>query len=170
MRQLLLLRHAKSDWSNNLADFDRPLAARGWNNAEKMGLWLQQQSLMPDYIVSSPAKRAQQTVEVVTEPIAIKLSEIHFDASIYEAGLSDLIKVLKQIPSDAQQVLLVGHNPGFDQLLAYLANDVETALTDEGKLMTTCALAQLNMPDDWGQLAPGCAELVSITRAKMLNF
>lgn len=169
MRQLLILRHAKSDWSNNLADFDRPLAARGWSNAEQMGLWLHQQQLIPDFIISSPANRAQQTTEVVTEPLGVKHSDIHFDASLYEASLNDLFKVLAQIPDHGQRVLLVGHNPGFDQLLAYLS-DIENALTDDGKLMTTCALALLNMPNNWSQLAPGCAELVSITRAKMLNL
>lgn len=169
MRQLLILRHAKSDWSNKLRDFDRPLAARGLKNAKQMGLWMHQQNLLPDYIISSPAKRTLQTAELVTEPFAINVSEIHLDSNIYEANLRDLLNVLAQIPNASQRVLLVGHNPGFDQLLSHLA-DIAEVFSGDGRLMTTCTLAYLDMPEDWEQLSPGCARLVKITRAKNLKL
>ena len=169
MRQLFLLRHAKSDWSNNLPDFDRPLAPRGIKNAGQMGRWMHRQRLHPDYIVASPARRAEQTITLVTEQLQIDRTQIHFDRAIYIAYISELFSLLGEIPATAQRVMLVGHNPSFDQLLEYLS-DTENELSDSGKLMATCSLARLDMPDDWNKLRPGCATLIALDRVKNLTY
>lgn len=168
-RQLLILRHAKSDWGSDAqSDFDRPLAKRGKKDAPKMGAWLHHQGLIPDYVVSSPARRTQQTTFKVCKELGIEKNQIHWDARIYEATAGELLDVLASCPASAERVLLVGHNPGLETLLAYLCG-AQTPVPEDGKLMPTATVAQLKMPDEWTQLDPGTAELISLTRPKMLS-
>lgn len=162
-RTLLILRHAKSDWSVDADDFDRPLKKRGKQSADQVGQWLAKQRIFPDYIVSSPAKRAFQTIKRVIKQAETDPSLIRTNKKIYLAELSDLLEVLSEIPGRAEQVMLVGHNPGMDELLEYLVGPVQDR-TDDGKLMTTSALAQLKMPEKWDHLQPNCAELVALVR------
>ncbi|MEE9354908.1 MAG: histidine phosphatase family protein [Methylococcaceae bacterium] len=166
-RELLILRHGKSDWTHQTPDFDRPLNSRGKRNAKQIGQWLQQHDLEPDRIVSSPALRAATTTQRVakelTEPGSIKL-----DPRIYEASLNSLLYLLGEADLYGDRVLLVGHNPGLDALLEYLAGQ-HAPRTADGKLMTTATLAQLIMPTDWADLKPSSASLVQLIRAKALT-
>lgn len=162
-RTLLILRHAKSDWSVDACDFDRPLKKRGKQSAEKIGNWLIEQHIFPDYIVSSPAKRASQTIKRVVNHAGMDPTLILYQEKIYLAELPDLLEILTDIPDQAEIVLLVGHNPGMDELLEYLAGPVRDR-TEDGKLMTTAALAQLYMPEKWGNLKPNCAKLTLLVR------
>lgn len=162
-RTLLILRHAKSDWGVDVDDFDRPLKKRGKHSADKVGQWLAEQHISPDCIVSSPAKRTMQTAKRVIKRAGINPARIRANKKIYLAELPDLLDALSEIPREAKLVLLVGHNPGVDELLEYLAGPVRDRTCD-GKLMTTAALAQLNMPEKWDYLQPKCAELVALVR------
>ena len=93
-RQLIIMRHAKSAWDTDAAtDFERPLAKRGQRDAPRMGAWLQEQGIVPDFVVSSPAKRARQTVLKVCKPLGVKKKKIHWDARIYGAGAEELLEV-----------------------------------------------------------------------------
>lgn len=166
-RQLLILRHAKSDWNTNVADFDRPLNKRGKRNARQMGICIQQQRLHPDYIISSPAKRAVQTIKRVVDNSTIDAALIHYVDDIYLADLSTLLASLASVPRQAKLVLLVGHNPGLDELVEYLAGKVNHR-TPDGKLMTTAALAHLEMPVNWTTLKPDCGRLIALLRAAQL--
>ncbi len=167
-RELLLLRHAKSDWgSDALTDFARPLAKRGQNDAPKIGAWLYQEGLVADHVVSSPAERARQTAIKVCEPLAFEVERIVWDPAIYEAGTAELLGVLARCPQQTARVLLIGHNPGFDELLHYVVGET-LEVPEDGKLMTTAAVARLEMPDDWKTLALGCARLLSLTRPRSL--
>jgi phosphohistidine phosphatase len=167
-RELLILRHAKSDWASGAAsDFQRPLSRRGKQDAPKIGAWLYREGLVPDYVVSSPAERARQTAVKVSKALDIDKERIVWDADIYEASLAELLDVLGRCPADAATVLLIGHNPGLEILIQHLASDAFTAPPD-GKLLPTGALARLEMPESWDQLAPGCGRLVSITRPRTL--
>jgi phosphohistidine phosphatase len=89
--------------------------------------------------------------------------KIHRDARIYEAGLAPLLDVLAECPGDTRRVMLVGHNPGLEDLLIHLA-DGELELPEDGKLLPTATLARLRMPTDWKRLKAGAAQLISITR------
>jgi len=162
-RELLLLRHGKSDWSAGTDDFHRPLKDRGTRGAQRVGVWLQQQRLEPDLVVSSPAERAIVTAQNCWNTLGGDAKEIRRDARIYEAGLSPLLDVLAECPGDAQRVMLVGHNPGLEDLLIHLA-DGELQLPDDGKLLPTATLARLRMPANWELLKAGAARLISITR------
>jgi phosphohistidine phosphatase len=167
-RQLIVLRHAKSDWdSETLMDFDRPLAKRGAKDAPRMGKWLHEQGLIPDHVLSSPAERAKQTTLRVCAALGIAEADIHWDAQLYAASRETLCRALADCPPTAGRVLLVGHNPGLEELLIYLCGTVP--LAPDGKLLPTASAAQLMMPEDWTRLAPGSAHLIGITRPRSLT-
>ncbi len=166
-RQLLLLRHGKSDWRVEVDDFERPLKTRGKRGAQRVGAWLLQRNLVPDFIVSSPAERAGSTAALLAKAMGLTRQQIHFDTRIYEASPQQLLAVLADCPTHSRRVLLVGHNPGLEELLRYL-HDGDIECPDDGKLLPTAALALLDMPDDWGQLRPGSGNLVSLTRSSTL--
>ncbi len=163
-RELLILRHAKSDWETPAAsDFDRPLASRGKLDAPRMGAWLKQEGLRPDEILSSPAKRARQTALGVAKAAGIAKGAITWDGELYGASLEGLLTALGRTGKRARRVMLVGHNPGLEELLEYLGGAINPTYGD-GKLLPTATVARLSMPKDWTQLRPGCARVLSITR------
>lgn len=162
-RELLVLRHGKSDWSTGVDDYHRPLKERGKRAAEQVGTWLAQQAMLPDLVVTSPAKRALTTARMVCDAMGSGPLDISEDRRIYAAGVGELLGVLGDCSRDACRVLLVGHNPGLEELLIWLA-DADLPLPEDGKLLPTAALARLSMPDDWRGLASGCARLEGITR------
>jgi len=167
-RELLILRHAKSDWDSGApSDFERPLAKRGMRDAPKVGAWLYREGLVPNYILSSPAERARQTAVKVCKGLDYNKSRIVWDPAIYDADLDALLGVLAQVPEDAQNVLLVGHNPGLEELIDHLTGG-DYDEPEGGKLLPTAAIARLEMPDDWSRLEAGCAVLLSITKPKNL--
>lgn len=163
-RELLILRHAKSDWETEATtDFDRPLATRGKLDAPRIGTWLKGENLIPDEILSSPAKRARQTALRVAKVVGIAKGAITWDGELYGASLSDLLAALGRVRRRTHRVMLVGHNPGLEELLHFLAGGSAPHYPD-GKLLPTATLARLEMPKDWTQLPPGCARVLSITR------
>lgn len=168
-RELLVMRHAKSDWdAPGERDFDRRLARRGRRDAPRIGEWLAQAGLSPDAVVCSPAMRTRETVSAVLERLDLAELTVKFDRRVYEASLEALLQVLADAPRDARRMLLVGHNPGMDDLVAHLAAQ-PPPLSRSGKLMTTAALAHFVLPDDWSQLARGCGRLVQLIRPKTLS-
>jgi phosphohistidine phosphatase len=165
-RELLVLRHAKSDWDWDASDdFRRPLAKRGKKDAPRVGEWLYREGLVPDFVVSSPAERAKQTAIKVCKSLDFKKKQIVWDDAIYEGAVPGLLQVLARCPTEATTVLLVGHNPGLEDLVRFLAGD-EVQTPSDGKLLPTAALARLEMPDDWQALEGGCAQVVSVTRPR----
>ncbi|MGH8548194.1 MAG: SixA phosphatase family protein [Methylococcales bacterium] len=163
-RHLVILRHAKSSWKSDAeTDFDRPLAKRGKQDATKAGLWLKNQKLTPDLVLSSPAQRARRTVLKVCRELSFDADEIRWNPEIYDASLNDLVKVLKTCPDETRTVLLVGHNPGLETLLEYLCRE-PLPLTEDGKLLTTGCVAHLEVPAKWSATTKSIARLLSITR------
>ena len=165
-RELWLLRHGKSNRNLAVDDFDRPLKKRGKHAAQSIGAWLQQQRLIPDWIVSSPAKRAISTAKIVQKAIAEDGLDIMQDKRLYQEGFERLKTVLAECPLETRRVLLVGHNPELEDLLINLVGAAN--LPDTDKLLPTAALARLIMPEDWTHLEAGCAKLLSITCARSL--
>lgn len=138
MKTLLILRHAKSSWSDpKLADIDRPLNKRGKRDAPRIGSLLKKNDLVPDLILSSPAVRARKTAEAVAEAAGYE-GEIEFEDNFYPGSPEDYIEVLQTLPEDLNSVMVVGHNPGLEELL-------ET-LTGESAALPTASLAQVNLP------------------------
>ena len=125
------------------------------------------EGLIPDYVVCSPAERARQTVVKVCKMLDLKKESIVWDKDAYAASLTDLLGILSRCPERASTVLLVGHNPGLEELLRFLAGDDVDEPAD-GKLLSTASLARLEMPGDWRALEEGCAQLISLTRPRKL--
>lgn len=117
MRTLYLLRHAKSSWKDpSQADFERPLANRGRKACEIVARLIQDRGLEFDLVLCSTAIRARETIDLVSKYAKLK-SELRFDERIYEATVSELLEIVSQLENDRKEVLLVGHNPGFEDLL-----------------------------------------------------
>ena len=167
-RNLLVLRHAKSAWDTDAAtDFERPLAKRGKKDAPRMGKWLSEQRLVPDHVVCSPAARARQTAVAACKSLGLEKDAIHWDQRIYMAGTGELLQVLGDCPAAARIVMIVGHNPGLEDLVEYLCGMVD--VPSDGKLLPTATVAYLEMPDSWKGLSERSARLLSITRPRELN-
>jgi phosphohistidine phosphatase len=167
-RELLLLRHAKSAWDTGAStDYERPLARRGQKAAPKVGRFLAAEGLVPDYVISSPAARARQTALLACAEMGLGEDHVHWDRRIYHAGVRALVGVLRESPDSARRVLIVGHNPGFEQLLEYLSAD-PVPVPDDWKLMPTAALARLEVMVPWAELGHRQARLLSLTRSRSL--
>jgi len=162
-RELMILRHGKSDWDAGTDDFHRPLKDRGKRGAQRVGAWLRLQGLAPDYVISSPAERASVTAEKACKAMGMNAAAIQRERAVYEASTGELLQVLADAPDSAQRVMLVGHNPGLEELLVYLARE-SIAYPADGKLLPTATLARLAMPDSWQGLHAGSGALLSITR------
>lgn len=158
-----LLRHAKSDWEAGLADFDRPLNRRGRRDAPRLGHWLRERNWRPRLVLSSPAERARQTLEAVLEQASLHDVELHWDEGLYLADRETLLERVHGLPPATDSVLLVGHNPGLEQLLTYLSRTPVPA-TGSGKRFTTANLALLRLDGDWKDAGRGTAELVELVR------
>ena len=137
MKTLLILRHAKSDWSNSqLSDHDRPLNDRGQYDAPRMGAWLKQQDMVPDLIISSTAERALTTAEMVAMGCDFE-GELRTTRKFYHAGPPTYIEVLNALPDSYERVMVVGHNPGMEELVS--------VLTDKDSRMTTANVAVVEL-------------------------
>lgn len=136
--ELLLLRHGKSEWPEGIDDHLRPLSDRGKRDAQRMGDYLRANQLLPDCVISSPAKRALETAEKCVKAAGLTVSAIQLDERVYHASATTLKAVADE--QSCQRLLMVGHNPGMEMLLEHLAV-TPLALTDKGKLMTTANLA-----------------------------
>ena len=168
-RELLVLRHAKSAWNTQVAgDFERPLNARGHQEAPRIGRWLKAQGYRPDRIRCSPAVRAAQTLDHVSQAGGFAQTPIDWVSAIYEASLDTLLKVVADTPAEADRVLLVGHNPGLEALLMHLSGN-RLPSTAEGKSLPTATLVRLAMPGDWQVNRPGSATVLDWVRARDLS-
>ena len=159
MRTLYLLRHAKSSWKDEtLPDFERPLAGRGKRACEVVAQIIQEREIRFCLALCSTAIRARETLELVNQNVKLR-TELRFDERIYEAGVADLLEVTSEIESDRKSVLMVGHNPGFEDLL-YL-------LTGETHRFPTASLAKLKLKvSKWSDSYDNKAVLDWITRPK----
>lgn len=145
MKTLLVLRHAKSSWNEPaLDDHERPLNKRGRRDAPRMGELLRESGLMPDVVISSDAVRARLTAEAMAEA-AHYTGEILLDQQLYLAGPDDILSLLRRVRQNAETVMIVGHNPGLEELVEQL--------TGEWHDLPTAALAQIVLPiDRWRDL------------------
>ncbi len=166
--ELLLMRHAKSDWDDAaLTDFDRPLSARGERDAPRMGAWLARQSFAPEQVIASPALRARQTALAVSAALGLDNADIAWEPAIYGASVQALLYAIAGHGNGRSRLLLVGHNPGLEELLLYLTGG---RLPDTGghKLMPTGAIAHLQCDAGAAELAAGGARCLAVQRPRQL--
>jgi phosphohistidine phosphatase len=170
LNSLYLLRHAKSSWDEpGLVDHDRPLAPKGQKAARRMAVHVRKAKIRPQLVLCSTATRAVQTYEALSgaleQPVVVSV-----EAGLYGATDADLLARLHDVPDTVSAVLLVGHNPGLQDLalgLAYVGNPADLARL--GDKFPTCALASLEVPTPWAALGPGHAYLKSLVLPRDLS-
>ncbi len=168
-QQLIIMRHAKSDWHAGIAmDFERPLNRRGRQDIPRMAQWLKNNRYIPQRLISSPAKRAQQTSRMLAEKMDLSEAAIIEVANIYEASLDDLCAVIDQYSGDVSSLLLVGHNPGLEELAYHLCSD-KLPRSDDGKCLTTAAALILDYGSAPISSAASSARLERLIRPKELD-
>ena len=168
MFELMLMRHAKSDWHSHTADVDRPLNDRGSRDAIRMGAYLDQKGLVPDRMVVSVAQRTQETAELLLNNLIVPEEHIVVDKDLYLASRSTLCEIIELYAADNQRLLILAHNPGMDDLVSYLAS-APPSLSANGKLMTTCAVACFHMNSVDALKKQGRGELQSLIRPKEMG-
>lgn len=170
MKTLTLLRHAKSDWNDPAQrDFDRGLNARGKRAAAMMGSHLRSSGTVFDSVVASPAVRVVETLEQVELGYGRTLGPV-WDRRIYLASAVTLLDLVHELPADVSRVLLVGHNPGLEDLALWLvpesADPPRVALEVK---YPTATVAEISFEGDWLDLAPGTARLARFVRPRDLD-
>ena len=134
-----------------MADFERPLKGRGRDAAEGMGRFLASKKITIATLISSPSVRTRETIDLVLRHGRLHVEPL-FDQRIYEASLSTLVQVVSEIPADKKTAMIVGHNPGMEELLAFL--------THETRHMPTCALARISLDGvSWKEMGRGTGKL-----------
>ncbi|MGN6190975.1 MAG: SixA phosphatase family protein [Rhodanobacteraceae bacterium] len=155
MRELLLLRHAEAMSAGpDGRDTERPLSLHGEAQARAAGAWLAEHGAAPDAVLCSPARRTQMTVDAVGK--ALRVPKPQFVHAIYRATPGELLALIENHASDARQVLLVGHNPGMEELLALLTEGRSAG----ARGMSPATVAWIDLTDD--ALEPGHARLQAL--------
>jgi phosphohistidine phosphatase len=160
-RRLVVARHAKSDWPVGVADAERPLGRRGLRDAAAAGQWLAGHAARPELVWCSPARRTRQTWDGLDAGLGPGVGpEVRFDERVYQGTLEDLLAVLHDTPAASTCVLLVGHNPGVQDLVMALAErGSEDARALAAAKFPTSALAVLDLQAPWADAGPGCGLL-----------
>lgn len=134
MKQLLIVRHAKSSWENfSVPDFERPLNDRGKKDAPMMAERLVRSGINPDLLITSTAKRARKTAELFAKAFGLTDENILGVPELYEAGVETFFDVVSKMPASAETVILFSHNPG----ITGFVNSLTTTRIDD---MPTCAV------------------------------
>jgi phosphohistidine phosphatase len=171
MKQLLLLRHAKSSWDNPvLADYDRPLASRGRKAARRIGRELAVRGWLPQRALVSPAARTRETWEVASAECPC-VPEVSFRKVLYGASAGQLLAEAQRTPERIGMLLMLGHNPGLEDLVRGLTgeNSEPEALELLLAKFPTAALARLEFDGRWEELRLGAARLTNCLRPKDLG-
>lgn len=172
MKTLTLLRHAKSSWDDPVArDFDRPLNAKGQRAAVTVGRHMRSEAMRFDHVVASPAVRIVETVEQVEQGYGGALAPA-WDRRIYLASAASLLDVVHELPAGAESALLIGHNPGLEDLILMLIPDrAGDALRDSvEEKFPTAALAVMTFDiADWQAVRADGGTLVRFTRPRDLD-
>jgi len=150
-KEIMLLRHAKSDWSANVSDFERPIIHRGKRAAQRMGAWLAFSVRIPDQVISSPARRAKITAEKLIKAMGQSTAQIHYDKRLYHGSVDQIYLILQELPEDISRIILIGHNPAFESCIMDFSSSTP-ALPADGKLIPTASLALFHYQGPWSEL------------------
>lgn len=163
-RRLTIVRHAKSDWGDfSMSDFERPLNARGERDAPDMGRRLAERGDAPDLVITSPALRALTTARVMVEALPYDSESLRLEESIYEAPVSTLLELVQACDDGVRHLMLVGHNPGCEQLVAFLTGE-------PAPRFVTCGVADLEVKTElWKDVSAATAKLQSYWYPKLFK-
>jgi phosphohistidine phosphatase len=171
VKRLAILRHAKSSWDDaQLADGDRPLNERGWKAARRMGRELKQRAASFDMVLASPAARVTETIEGVQEELKLEAA-ICFERDIYLASHETLLEMVRGLPESVHAPLLVGHNPGLQQLIVALTRDDPKGLRAKvEQKLPTAAFVRIDLPvEQWSNVEPATGTIAELIVPKELD-
>lgn len=168
MSTLYLLRHAKSDWSDvTLPDEERPLSTRGRRDASQLAALLQRTHIQPELILCSTARRTRETLELLRT--GLQHSDVRFDSDLYGASATALLDRLHKVSEKVSSVMLIGHNPGLQELAIWLTRPNKRRRSLEAKF-PTAALATITLPtNSWTQLHQAQSHLTDYTTPRQLR-
>lgn len=169
MRTLYLFRHAKSSWDDpGLSDHERPLADRGVRTTPVMAQHFRVGGIVPDVVLCSSARRTRETLDLLGDAIPDDC-DVQFEDALYAASAQALLERLRALPDEARRVMVIGHNPGLQDLALLLAGPGDRRRRMARKF-PTAALATLDVAaGGWPELSAGCAELTDFVRPKDLD-
>jgi phosphohistidine phosphatase len=170
MKNLTLLRHAKSGWDDPaLRDFDRPLNTRGRRAARTVGAEMKAQELDFDLVLASPARRVAETLDEIAAGYGPL--EPEFDERLYLASAASLLDIVRHAPEGVDRLLLVGHNPGLEELALRLARSDRDALRGEIEIKyPTGTVAEIELPAErWTDIREGTGRIVRFIRPRDLD-
>ena len=166
---IILLRHGKSSWSDpTISDVDRPLARRGERASKRIAKHLRRKRIRPDLVLCSPSLRTRQTLEAIAPSLG-KGCSVELAPELYAASEQELLERLRALHESADSVMLIGHNPGLQELALVLASRGD-ALSKLQQKFPTGALATLVVgSDSWAAIGPGDAKLVDYVVPRQLG-
>ncbi|MBP1858433.1 SixA phosphatase family protein [Rhizobium herbae] len=169
-RRLILLRHAKSAWPEGVADEERPLAERGRKSAPVIGTYMAREKLIPDLAIISPARRARETWEFVRDALSEKVPE-HEAPDIYEVEAGRILEVIRTVKPGIRTLLMIGHNPGMEELASLLMQDGDQDAIDRMKeKFPTAGLAVIDFDvEGWDEVAAGAGTLERFVTPRLLG-
>ena len=175
MKHLYIARHAKSSWDDEcLDDFERTLNKRGQEAGPKMGAWLSAHNIRPELVICSPATRSRDTLRLFQDG-GFHPGQIQYDERLYLASLPQLISIIRAQPASLSSLMLIGHNPGLQNLILELCGDEDDAneggvsLAAIGEKYPTAAIAHLLFhQDSWADIAPFSGTLYGAVSPKLL--
>lgn len=156
-RKLVLIRHAKSAWPGDVDDFDRPLTDRGRRDAPAVGQWLRKHKLPIELVLCSPAIRARQTWELAAPEIQAE-PVLKYDGRIYAASARELLAVIREVPVTVMTAVVVGHNPGLEDLVQLL--------TGEPAELKTASIAVLASSAPWSEVGESWATVETFAKPR----
>lgn len=161
IKRLIILRHAKSDWPRDVADHERPLASRGNREAPLAGLWLRENGLVPDAIVSSDAVRTRQTCTWVCSELGEKAPTPYLDSRLYDAGPAEALTVINETEEQVRTLLVIGHMPWVQELGMRIASvdSNEDAVMSMAEKLPTLGMQVFEIPEQWASLDGRDAEM-----------
>lgn len=163
MKRMILMRHAKSSWEDDVADFDRPLNRRGIRDAPRMAAELSSRGWCPDVVVHSAALRTTQTWELMANHFP-DVHQVVSSKSLYHGSPADIQAAAETLPSDCGTSLIIGHNPGWELAVSQLSN--------QNVRMTTANAALFEIAvDDWNSAFADFTQFrfVEVLRPKELD-
>ena len=169
VRTVFLLRHGKSSWSDTaIADIDRPLAPRGRRASRLIAKYMRRKKIRPALVLCSPSRRTRQTLKAIESSLENGVT-VELVPELYAASETELLERLRTVPDSAASVMVIGHNPGLQDLALALASR-GTELAQLREKFPTGALATLAVEgDSWASVGPGDAELVDYVVPRQLG-
>jgi phosphohistidine phosphatase len=155
-RTIVLLRHAKAETPDNVADIDRPLSPRGHRDAEAAGTWLKNRATVPDVVLCSPARRTRETWAAVASTLEAT-PEVRYEPSLYAGGVASMLDLIRQLPDDTTTVMVIGHNPTISDVALHLEPDNPINALHG---LRTAGLTIHECTTGWADLAPASTHLV----------